>query len=261
MEIDSERIRALAVLGEVLKERQAEYSLIGALAWQLGLGMEYRTTLDVDVVVHVSSWEDYDQIKKTLVQRGFEMGRQPHRLVSGGAHVDLLPYSLDLLEGTKLVWPDGRTMDMTGYELVFTQLEPEELAPELRWPVPPLPVLVVLKLVSFRDRGASRDLADVVLCLEHYDKDPDSSRRYSVHDQDPTLTWENAGAYLLGTEVRKLASADVRELLKALEELVPDEDAPEIDRVLRELGRDAAELRERKKVVELVGAFVKGCAR
>jgi predicted nucleotidyltransferase len=253
MEIDSERLTALAILGEVLKERQAEYGLIGALAWQLGLGVEYRTTLDVDIVVQVSSWENYDEIKRALVGHGFEMGREPHWLVLGGTHVDLLPYSPKLLRGTKLVWPDGRTMDMTGYEHVFTRLESKELAPELRWPVPPLPVLVILKLVSFRDRGASKDLADVVLCLEHYEEDPDSSRRYSVPEDDPTLVWEYAGAYLLGTEVGKLASADVRELVRVLQELIPDEDAPEVDRVLRELGRDATESRERKKVVE-VGA-------
>jgi predicted nucleotidyltransferase len=258
IEFSKDSVRALQLADEVLEDLRIGRALIGALAVHVLLGVVHRATMDVDIAVLVSSWDQYERIRDALLSRGFKQGRPKHRLILGDSHIDLLPYSPSMLDGTKLVWPEGQVMDMTGFEYVFDSSESIELVPGLTWPVVSVPVFLILKLACFRDRGSFKDIADIAFCLEHFDEDPETSGRYEVRCDDPSIAWDDAGAYLLGKSVRGYSSSEVRELVEEFHGLFPDADAPAVDGVLRELGSQCVPDEERKMLVGLVKSFVKG---
>jgi len=258
IEVNKDGARALQLANEVLEGLRIKRSLVGALAVHALLGVVHRATMDVDIAVLVSSWDQYGKIRDALLSRGFKQGKPHHLLILGDSHIDLLPYSPSMLDGTKLVWPDGQAMDMTGFEYVFDSAETTELAPGLIWPVVSVPVFLILKLACFNDRGRFKDIADIAVCLEHFDEDPETSGRYEVRADDSNITWDDAGAYLLGKSVRRFSNDNVRELVGSFRDLFPDADAPAVDRVLRQLGKQGAADEERLRLVRLVQSFVRG---
>lgn len=254
--------RALKVAQQVLQEHGVEHRLIGALAPQAILRESYRTTLDADIAILVRSWDHYEEIRTALLDRGFVADRSVrHRLRLGDTHIDLLPYSPALLDGEDLVWPEGGTINMRAFEHVFRSEGMVEIGEGLSWPVVSIPVFVVLKLVCFRDRGAWKDLADVLFCLDHYDEDPELSKRYVVGGEDSELTWQNAGAYLLGKEVQRCFGPDVQDLVESLGDTFDGADAPAVDSALGELSICPDDPGERTRIIDLVKAFARGFER
>lgn len=87
----------------------------------------------------------------------------------------------------------------------------EEVAADLTLPVVAIPGLVLLKIVSYLDRPEerARDLIDILYCFEQYDKSEEQSRRFDqaigVEVDGRAVTYEEAGAFLLGLEVATLA--------------------------------------------------------
>jgi len=81
--------------------------------------------------------------------------------------------------------------------------------------LPTLPVvsiadLILMKLVAYTDRPEerARDLSDILYCFEHYEQSANTSRRFDyagAEVEGSPLTFDEAGAYLLGTEVARLA--------------------------------------------------------
>lgn len=115
---------------------------------------------------------------------------------------------------------------------------PQALAEDLVLPMVSLAGCVLLKLIAYRDRPAerARDLVDVVYCFERYAEEPGGSRHdvAGIVVDGRVVSYEEAGAYLLGTEVatlaRPAAQAAVREVLAGL----PDQYAWPIQQILAE---------------------------
>jgi predicted nucleotidyltransferase len=80
------------------------------------------------------------------------------------------------------------------------------------------PALVVLKIIAYQDRPHERgkDVADVVEVFERYEED--DVRRFELIGtavDDAPITFEEAGAYLVGVDAACLARPKSREVIRS----------------------------------------------
>ena len=250
MAIDPQVVRALRILAQILAEDRRDFVLIGATVpqilvhlWEEG-EFRGRPTLDVDALVTAVNWEDFGRIRHQLLEIGFRPGSAPHALLfEEDVTIDLIPYGAGLVENDRLVWPHtGFVMSTLGFEEAFAHAEPVEVAPGLSLRVVSIPALLLLKIVAYQDRPEERahDLIDVVNCFEQYEGEIEGSRRFEVLEvavDGQPVEFDEAGAYLLGTELAGLANPRSLEAVRRFLQMIPDEYARPIVQILREEGR------------------------
>lgn len=271
MAIDPETVEALRVLAQVLTEEGRSFALIGATVPQLlidlrrGRESSGRTTRDADAVVTVASWEDFDRMHCRLFQVGFRPGSAPHELRFGeNVRIDLIPFGPGLVQEDRLVWPEtGFVMSTLGIEEALERAQPEEIAPGLLIPVVPIPGLVLLKLVAYQDRPEerARDLIDVVYCFEHYEEALEGSRRFNLAGtmvEGQPVQFEEAGAYLLGTEVAKVAKPKSLGAIRSLLDGIQDEYARPISQIIYQERRIANDEDRARELFRLFRVFAAG---
>ncbi|MBI1874170.1 MAG: nucleotidyl transferase AbiEii/AbiGii toxin family protein [Acidobacteria bacterium] len=197
-------------LQRVCGERHVDLVLIGAIAYRFWLPDEHRMTEDVDAVLGL----DLDELPKvtdTLIAVGWRRDpRCEHRWhAPGGARFDLLPVGPKARREQQIVWPQSESrMTVVGFEHVFVDAVEGELATGLRAKVVPLVVLALLKMVSYLDdpHGRRHDLQDLVMILRQYEETGD--RRFSDEVLDSRVEYREAGAYLLGLDLRMLCATE-----------------------------------------------------
>ena len=222
-----------------------------------------RVTRDVDTVVHLATWQDFAALKRRLIEAGFREGPEPHRLYFGEAELDIIPYSLTLAPQDRLEWPgQDRAMSTLGLAEAFECAQPEALSEDLVLPMVSLAGCALLKLIAYRDRPAERvrDLVDLVYCFERHAEEAGGPRHdvAGVEVDDEVVSYEEAGAYLLGAEIATFARpatlAAIREVLARL----VDEDARPIQHILTEEGRSGDDRRRRTFLYRLFRVFGAG---
>ncbi|MCA9421716.1 MAG: hypothetical protein KC592_11895 [Nitrospira sp.] len=201
--IEGDLAEALRVLRDYFEQRQIPFALVGALVPALLLSSDIgvRETRDADHVIRLQSWAAWNEVIAELEGLGFTRGRgeQEHRLYYRTAEIDLIPFGIFDGPGDVLIWPkSGTRMNMTGFGEVFHCATSTEVTPGVTLPVVPLWLFAVLKVVAYSDRQFPRDLHDLVYVLEHYEHVGQSSRRFDLTGAIDGLTYEVAGAFLLG---------------------------------------------------------------
>ena len=196
--------------------RDTRFCLIGAsaLACQIDLP---RHTGDLDISVSVS----LDELAAGLPRlEGWKRNsKKEHEWLSpAGVKVDVLPAGPSLLAAGEIVWPAGARMNLTGIRLALATGNTLEVESGLSIRVAPVPVIAVLKMVSYLDRPAERerDLQDIAYILENH-VPPDNDRRFAPAVVDAGVPYENASAYLLGHDLRNLVNDRER---KAVDDFV-----------------------------------------
>ncbi len=109
------------------------------------------------------------------------------------------------------------------------------------------------------DRQFPRDLYDLVYALEHYEPVGKSSRRFDLAGNVEGLTYETTGAFLLGQDVSRNASAEALNLVRGFIAQITDEHHSVINVMLREENRLFSDER-RKALYQLIEIFRKGIA-
>jgi len=187
------------------------FCLIGAaaaLAWRIDLR---RSTNDLDISVSIS----VDEITATLAKlKGWRQDpRREHEwLAPGDIKVDVVPAGPTLLAAGYIVWPvSGRRMTLTGLRLAFTEGVPLEIEPDLFVRVAPIPVIALLKTISYQDRPyeRERDLQDLTSMLDGY-VPPDDERRFAPDVVEARIDYEHASSYLLGRDLGRLVNDQER---------------------------------------------------
>ena len=190
-----------------------------------------RVTFDIDVVISAQSWREFEALKARLIAAGFRQANIPHRLYYGQASIDLIPYSEVLAPG------EDRAMSALGFAEAFESAQPERIG-DLVISMVPVAGCVLLKFIAYNDRPAerARDLADIVYCFEHYEEQPGGVRHDAVGVEVDAIAvaYDEAGAFVLGREVAKLARPRsllvIRKVLNAIE----DEYSQPIHQILTE---------------------------
>ncbi len=271
MPIDPRVVPALRTLGRALEADNRDFVLIGATVPQILLRMPQggeasgRTTRDVDALVAAGSWEEFERMRHRLFEVGFRPGAAPHELLFGqDVGIDLIPYGEGIVQNDRLEWPGtDRAMSTLGVEEAFASAGVEEIVPGLSLRVVPIPGLVLLKIVAYQDRPEerARDLSDVVYCFEHYEEDIAQSRRFNLVGVDvigEPVEFEEAGAYLLGADMARLAGPRSLFAVRRFLEMIPDEYSRPISQILREERRMVNNERRRTELLRLFQVFAAG---
>lgn len=166
---------AFDCIDEVMKELLAPYYLIGVSAIALELlkqGIKPgRGTKDIDFAVMISSIEEYDKISSALDSRGFKKVAAPWTFYSHTYKVaiDLLPFG-EIEENHTVNFNERFTdLHVLGFREVLEDAVLVEIEEKIA-NIPPLPGMVLLKLIAWSDRPEDRsdDLPDILKIITHY---------------------------------------------------------------------------------------------
>ena len=189
--------------------------LIGGAAVARHTHMAWRTTADMDRVVAVADEAELDQVATWPGWR-----RDPDREVSwffeDAAKVDLIPATRASLATGRHVRRSGTVLNVVGLDLVFPAAELREVVEGLSLKVCPLPVIVLLKIVSFLDLTGDRqrDLWDMAWGL-HLFVDANDERRFHTRFTELGIEYDQTSAFLLGEALRPLLDERHRERVQA----------------------------------------------
>ncbi len=179
-------------------------ALVGAAALGFHIPMRWRRTEDLDLVVAVS----IDQASRLMAAlSGWSQDpRKEHQWRSPqGVLVDILPVSRKALAERALLWPgSGFSMSLVGIRHAFSS-PLTQLAKGLALCVSTVPVIALLKMVSFLDRPSERerDLTDLAHIMNEYPT-ADDDRLFEAGIRERGLTLETALPFVLGRELAGL---------------------------------------------------------
>jgi len=243
-------------------------ALVGATAWKLQVDWKYDleetiTTKDIDFVVGVSSWEEFRHVRESCLANGFVPGRAEHEIKHSrnGSIVDLVPTGARLAEDCVLTWPEsGRVMNMQGAAEALDRAEARELDGGVRLRLPPLEMLVALKIIAHGDRPERNDLLHIDHIFRQWPRGEDEE---SVFDEllGETGGMEDfaicAGAVCLAKRAVAALPASVVETLHAIAAPLGDPDCPAISGVLRSQGRVSSDEEARRRIARRMDAYAR----
>jgi len=162
-------------IDEIMINHKIPYYLIGVSAIALELLKNNikpsRGTKDIDFAIMISSIEEYEELSKSLGEKGFNKVDAPWTFYSAeyNAAIDILPFGQ--IEEQNTVQFNDRNIDLhvLGLKEVLEQAIPIPIEEKIA-NIPPLPGMIVLKLVAWSDRPEERgnDLPDILRIIEHY---------------------------------------------------------------------------------------------
>jgi len=185
-------------------------------------------------------------------------------LLDDEVRIDLIPFGPNLIEDDKLSWPYGDSvMTACGFEEALECAREQEVAPDLRLPVVSIPGLILTKVVAYMDRPAerARDIIDMIYCFERYEQAAGESRRFDhagTEVEGKTVTYEEAGAFLLGIEVATLAKPMSLDIVRHFLGVIQNEFAIPISQILSEEKRLVDSDERRSVLFRLFRVFAAG---
>lgn len=242
-----EELRDLAVsVAAVLSatEEAGEIFLIGATARDLLLHHVFsqrrgRLTLDVDVAVHVSSWNEFEVIRRRLTSEGATAVNETHRFTIGDRLLDVVPFG-GIEENHTITWRGGKNvMNVLGFEEASANTVDVLLPGGVLVRVATIPALLLLKLFAWDDRHIQRpahDAVDIRQLITTY-ADVCEEMLYGDHIgilEAYAYDLDLAAAALLGREVASIASSDSHDAASAILEREVSGEA-----LARDMGPDA----------------------
>lgn len=263
-ELAPETIDALKRLKDFFEKREIPFVIIGALVPVLlidpadreSLIFGSRETRDIDYAIRILSWEEYKKVTAELREIGFSpLAGAEHRFLCGGIFIDIIPFSSALTNGTKLIWPDGqKEMNVVCFEELFSNVEEIQIDQGLKLPVAPLPLFVALKIFCYLDRRFPQDLRDIAYVLENYEES--SSRRFEIEVDG--ITFEAAGAYLLGKDLKEYVSSEIAHEILSFLESIDSVYAEPISRIVGEENRFVDRDERSQELFDFFQAFASG---
>jgi len=226
IELSPAQINDLTELAAVCNEFRAEIVIIGAVAYSAFIEDVDRHTGDVDVAVALDL-DDFVHMQRSLKARDWtQRPQREHRWYGPrGGIVDIMPAGPKIRAQGHVVWPESQMqMSVVGFEHVFNKAEEREIAPGLRMKVIPVPVLTLLKIVSYLDRPTERerDIRDVGELFKRYEVDNDD-RRFSEEIIESEISFDSAGAFLLGFDLGRICSDAEQRVVRAFVDELRDE--------------------------------------
>lgn len=163
------------IIDKVMLQHQIPYYLVGASAVALELlkkGIKpSRGTKDIDFAIMISTMKQYEELGETLVQHGFNKVKAPWTFYSSQYNVaiDMLPFGEIEEQDTEQFNQRYSDLHVLGFKEVLEETEKVEIEEKIV-NIPPLPGMIILKLVAWSDRPEERenDLADIIRIIEHY---------------------------------------------------------------------------------------------
>lgn len=179
--IDEKTIGLLSEIDTIAQDLKLTFFIVGATARDILLEHAHdihttRATLDVDIGVFVSDWEQFRTLKEALVHTGkFSPTTQTQRLLfNEELLLDIVPFGGIAEENDSIAWPPEYDIKMSAagfqecYQHAVSVLVKTD--PDLLVKVVSLAGLAILKIVSWDDnfeRGG-KDAADLFFIMRNY---------------------------------------------------------------------------------------------
>ncbi len=211
---------------------EVEWLLVGALARDLLLELAHgveiaRRTNDVDFAVAVQDWKDFYRVRDALLASGnFETthGIEHRVLHRGETRIDLVPFGgIESPAGTINWPPEGNpVMNVVGFSAAMRTAIQVFLPNKQHVKVVCLPMLLLLKLIAWRDRRHHRpgvDAGDILLILRNYTECGNLERISEEHSdllESSDFDYEISGSILAGRDIFCLLSEGEEGCAKAL---------------------------------------------
>lgn len=252
-------------IDEVMQELQIPYYLIGVSAIALELLKEgikpSRGTKDIDFAVMISSIAEYEKISATLGVKGFKKVAAPWTFYSEQFKVaiDLLPFG-EIEENYTVNFNERYTdLHVLGFREVMEEAVQVEIEEKIA-NIPPLPGMVILKLIAWSDRPEERenDLSDILRIIQHYYDlkwDEIVEKHYDTLDKDP-FDQLLIAAEVLGRNSRLYLQKSEAISARVLKVLETNLDEPSQSDIAKDWARKLD--REIEYAFALLGAFQKG---
>lgn len=163
------------IIDEIMQKHKVPYYLIGVNAIALELLNEgikpSRGTKDIDFAIMISSAEDYKKIVKDLEEKGFTKVEAPWTFLNKAfnAVIDVLPFGEIEQEFTQNFNKRQIDLHVIGLKEVLQDAREVNIEEKLVQ-IPPLPGMIILKLVAWSDRPEERgqDPGDILKIIKHY---------------------------------------------------------------------------------------------
>jgi predicted nucleotidyltransferase len=214
------------------------FFVIGAFARDLILNLHYgiavkRATADIDCGIQVKSWDQFEQLKVSLVRTGLfaQDERQQQRLnYQDRLKIDIVPFGAIEKEG-KIFWPDEETTMITvGFDEAYKDTLTVRLADDIEIRICSLAGLALMKLIAWNDRRFQyrKDAEDLCLLMLSYLDAGNQERVIGEGAEyadllDDNFDYNLASGRVLGRDVGKLLSErSIGPVLAILEEQTGD---------------------------------------
>ncbi|MGE5339908.1 MAG: hypothetical protein ACM3SY_00350 [Candidatus Omnitrophota bacterium] len=214
LKLDEETLAILSKISRIFEQLKYRYSVIGATAFLIHQIDLIRITRDIDFCILINGgWDAFDEMKHLLAEEGFHSTKIPHRMkTEGGFIIDLLPVSSSIVHDDSINWPDGVIMNANGLKEAVERSVMVNMG-QFTAAVASLPGLVLLKLFAYDDQKERKHIHDIFRCFIFYE----SERRFDLLADDiEGLTYENAGALLMGRDLKEIISEKQTDMVRRI---------------------------------------------
>jgi len=271
--IDKKTVAVLLEIDRIAGRLGLAYFIVGATArdilLQHGHGIHTtRATVDIDIGVFVSEWDNFLALKQALVDTGkFKSTKQSQRLMYNDKFpVDIVPFGRIAKDDGSISWPPEHEIKMSivgfreCYQHALSVLVSK--CPELVVKVVSLAGLAIMKIVSWDDNIERRgkDAADLFIIIRNYIEAGNVDRFFEEEGdifREENSDYDLSSARFLGREMGRLASPDTKaKLVNILEREISSSQGHRI--AMDILRRDTFLSESYEKIVEHFNALVRG---
>ena len=221
-------------INEHAKELAVDFLVVGAMARDLvlvhGFGSKIeRGTRDLDFGINVASWDEFNALRESLLQAGYEQDtRKIHRFTCEDEEglpweIDIVPFGKIADESNSIYWPPKQdvAMNVHGFSEAFKYALDVRISeePDIVIPVASPVGICLLKLVSWLDREVelrAKDATDFSYLIQSYSKIPENFDALYEEGYMEAQEWDEfkACAMRLGKDVAVIASLETIEFLE-----------------------------------------------
>lgn len=227
-------VELYADINEHAKELAVDFLVVGAMARDLvlvhGFGSKIeRGTRDLDFGINVASWDEFNALRESLLQAGYEQDtRKIHRFTCEDEEglpweIDIVPFGKIADESNSIYWPPKQdvAMNVHGFSEAFKYALDVRISeePDIVIPVASPVGICLLKLVSWLDREVelrAKDATDFSYLIQSYSKIPENFDALYGEGYMEAQEWDEfkACAMRLGKDVAVIASLETIEFLE-----------------------------------------------
>ena len=192
-----------------------------------------RATGDIDFAFAVESWDQFKQVKQSLISTGQfrELPKEKQRLlyksdlIQHEYIVDIIPFGAVQDNNNMIAWPPELdvVMSVSGYQEALESALLVALADNLTIKVVSLAGLAILKIFAWSERGSvteNKDALDLLTLLLTYCEAGNKEAIYEVLPADVMeavdYNPELMGAWLLGYDIAAIADKSTIETMAGL---------------------------------------------
>lgn len=224
-------LEILRLVFDASAELDIKTFVIGAIARDLIFEYVYdakirRATEDIDFGVAVRSWNEYEKLRKSLIEtEKFKDDKKIQQRIwwksgTDEMKIDLVPYGgVESPKGEIAFPPDNDfVMNTNGFAEAFDSSSRLEITDDLIIQIASLAGLAMLKFVAYNDRPQERrrDLQDIFFIAKNYMEADNENRLYDENAdllEDENFDYRTCGARLLGRDIASLLNDETQDIV------------------------------------------------